>query len=132
MNSLLKKLFHRLRPLLTLIKFIEILAFAKQMRQTYLMVEKVWREVCAMTIRDGGHALERILEPIFKFLSLAALAVEDQRKIHRLRYLCPIKTFVSVASGLVKANHRRGHYKFLYLVDGGLSGFLCLVYPVYH
>lgn len=129
------EIFHRLRPLLPFVKFVEILTFAQQVRQTYLMVQEVKREVCAMTVCDCGHPLQRVSEPVFKFLPLAAFAVEYQSEIYGLRYPCPVKAFVAVTARFVEADNRRLHY-ILYILfdflDGGFGSPFSLVDPVDH
>ena len=82
--------------MLPLVEFIEILAFPEKMCQADLVIKKIQGKVCAVAVGHGGHSFERVSETSFKLLPFTASSVEYQRKVHGLRYPCPIKTFVAM------------------------------------
>lgn len=96
------------------------------------MIKKLQGKVGAVAVRHGGHALKLVAETLLKFLLFAALAMEDQRKIHGLGYPRPVKPPVAIAAGFVKAHYGRLHDILLDFFNARSCGPFGFVNPIDH
>ena len=75
------------------------------MSKTYLMIEEMECEVCAMAVGNGSHSFQAVAKLVCQHLRASSIGTEKQCVINRLCYPGPVEAFVTVQAALIETNY---------------------------